>query len=363
LSSASKTSKRRATDAFATRLLKWYDRHGRKALPWKRTRDAYAIWVSEIMLQQTQVATVIPYFERFLARFPDVAALARAPLDDVLHLWAGLGYYARARNLHRAAQRIVSEHGARFPRGFDAVAGLPGVGRSTAGAILAQAFGQRHPILDGNVKRVLVRFHAIDAPINTTATQDRLWALAERHTPRARVADYTQAIMDLGATVCRRAKPDCPQCPVCDDCAARRKKDPGRYPHRVARRAHPVRRVRMLLIRDDAGRVLLVRRPPTGVWGGLWGFPECTRADVREHARRALGLDIVPRKAWPSMRHGFSHFDLVITPVPARVVGDNGRAMENGEAVWYNVAHSLDRGVAAPVNLLLEQLRVSRNRD
>jgi A/G-specific adenine glycosylase len=344
-------------DRFAARLLKWYDRHGRKDLPWKRTRDAYTIWVSEIMLQQTQVATVIPYFARFLARFPDVATLARAPLDEVLRLWTGLGYYARARHLHRAAQQIVRAHGARFPREFDAVARLPGIGRSTAGAILALAHDQRHPILDGNVRRVLARYHAIDAPANTAAAQARLWALADRHTPRTRVADYTQAIMDLGATVCRRAKPDCPMCPVRGDCGARHEGNPGRYPLAPARKARPVKRVRLLLIRDGRNRVLLLRRPPAGIWGGLWSFPECTHADVCDHARRALGLDIAPQRSWPAFRHGFSHYDLVITPVPARVVGDSGRAMENDESVWYNVAHSLDRGVAAPVKHLLEQLK------
>lgn len=342
-------------------MLKWYDRHGRKALPWKRTRDAYAIWVSEIMLQQTQVATVIPYFEKFLTRFPDVAMLARAPLDDVLHLWTGLGYYARARHLHRAAQQIVRDHGGVFPRAFDAVVQLPGVGRSTAGAILALAHDQRHPILDGNVRRVLARYHAIDAPANARATQDRLWAHAEQHTPRSRVADYTQAIMDLGATVCRRTNPGCPNCPVRNACAALQEGATETYPLPVKHKTRPVRRVRMLLIRDNAQRVLLVRRPPAGVWGGLWGFPECTRTDVRDYASRAFGLDINPQKPWPRLRHGFSHFDLVVTPVPARLVGDSRVAMENGETVWYNVAHSLNRGVSAPVKSLLEQLRANRD--
>jgi A/G-specific adenine glycosylase len=343
---------------FARRLLTWYDRHGRKQLPWKRSRDPYPIWVSEIMLQQTQVATVIPYFERFLARFPAVARLARAPLDEVLQLWTGLGYYARARNLHKAAQVIVSAHGGRFPRDFEAVAALPGIGRSTAGAILAQAFGERHPILDGNVRRVLARYHAIASPVNERAAEERLWALAEVHTPLARVADYTQAIMDLGATLCRRSNPDCAHCPLARDCAARRAGDPEAYPAKRARKARPVRRVRMLLIRDARERVLLVRRPPAGIWGGLWSLPECgARGDLRAFARDNFGFDIAPQRPWARLTHGFSHFELEITPVPARLVGDSGAIMENAGAVWYNLASPADRGFAAPVVRLLQRLR------
>ena len=219
--------------SISRRLLAWYERHGRKTLPWKRRRDPYRIWVSEIMLQQTQVATVIPYFKRFVAQFPSVRSLARANLDEVLHLWTGLGYYARARNLHRAAQRIVKEHAGGFPRHYGAVADLPGTGRSTAGAILALAFGQRHPILDGNVKRVLARYHAVDKPINRRETEEHLWQLAEKHTPRARVADYTQAIMDLGAMVCTRAKPQCPCCPLRNSCRAFQLGMPQDYPVRT----------------------------------------------------------------------------------------------------------------------------------
>jgi A/G-specific adenine glycosylase len=342
---------------ISRRLLAWYDHHGRKTLPWKRQRDAYRIWVSEIMLQQTQVATVIPYFECFIARFPDVRSLARAKLDGVLHLWTGLGYYARARNLHKAAQRIVKEHGGKFPRNFEAVADLPGIGRSTAGAILALAFDQRHPILDGNVKRVLARCHAIDTPLTKRETQERLWQLAEKHTPHKRVADYTQAVMDLGATVCTRTRPHCALCPLRQTCRAFQLGTPQDFPMRAAKRKTPVKATRMLMIRDERGRVLLTRRPPVGLWGGLWGFPECVNGNARQWCRKTLGIHIQTESPWPMLRHSFSHFHLDITPIPARLVGGTNQAMENAETVWYNVRRPDRRGLSAPVKHLLEQLR------
>ena len=343
-------------DAFSRRLLAWYDRHGRKTLPWKRRRDAYRIWVSEIMLQQTQVATVIPYFERFIERFPDVARLARARSDSVLHRWTGLGYYARARNLHRAAKTIVREHGGKFPRSIDAVEALPGIGRSTAGAILAQAFGQRHPILDGNVKRVLARYHAIETPLNARATEENMWQLAEQHTPHARVADYTQAIMDLGATLCRRRNPECGRCPVQRGCAAHRLGRPEDFPVTARRAALPVRAVNWVLIRDARERVLMQRRPPAGLWGGLWAFPETTADDVADWCRIEHGLVVKPQPALPTWRHTFSHFHLDITPVPARLVRATS-AMEASDTLWYNLRSPLARGVSAPVQRLLQQLR------
>ncbi len=348
---------------ISRRLLAWYGHHGRKALPWKRRRDAYRIWVSEVMLQQTQVAAVIPYFERFIARFPDVRSLARARLDEVLHLWTGLGYYARARNLHKAAQRIVKEHGGRFPRAFEVVADLPGIGRSTAGAILTLAFDQRHPILDGNVKRVLARYHAIATPLNKRETETRMWQLAEKHTPRTRVADYTQAIMDLGATLCTRTKPQCPACPLRKTCHAFQLGAPQNFPVRTAARRVPVKATQMLMIRDARGRVLLARRPPAGLWGGLWGFPECANGNARHWCRKSLGFDIRMESPWPTLRHSFSHFHLDITPIPARLVGGTGRAMENAETVWYNVRRPDRRGFSAPVKHLLEQLRMMRECD
>lgn len=344
--------------AFSPRLLAWYRRHGRKDLPWKQTRDPYHIWVSEIMLQQTQVSTVIPYFERFITRFPDIPALAAAGLDEVLHHWTGLGYYARARNLHRATGMIVDAHDGKFPRAFDAVHALPGIGASTAGAILAFAFGQRHVILDGNVKRVLTRYHAIQGWPGKREIEKRLWALAERHTPRSRVRAYTQAIMDLGATVCQRARPDCARCPVRTACRARALGIPLAYPAPAPRRVLPIRTTAMLIIRDRRGRVLLQRRPPAGLWGGLWAFPECDSDNVTAWCRDTLGLDVKLDTPSSPLRHSFSHFHLDITPIAARVLSAS-KAMENPQTVWYNPEQPDERGFAAPVKRLLDQLRTN----
>ncbi|MHB8622002.1 MAG: A/G-specific adenine glycosylase [Sulfuricaulis sp.] len=348
-----------SSPVISRRLLAWYSRHGRKSLPWKLKRDPYRIWISEIMLQQTQVTTVIPYFKRFITRFPTVRSLAHAPLDEVLHLWTGLGYYARARHLHQAARLIVEQHRGVFPSTFEAVTDLPGIGRSTAGAILAFAFGQRHPILDGNVKRVLARYHAIDTPLADRKTSEYLWQLAEHHTPRTRVADYTQAIMDLGATACTRSNPQCTVCPLRTNCRAFQLGAPQDYPIHTKARRVPVRATHMLMIHDHRGRVLLTRRPPTGLWGGLWGFPECAHDKVRQWCRQELGLNIQAEAPWPTQRHSFSHFYLDITPIPARVVGGTNQAMENTESVWYNVRRPDARGFSAPVKRLLDRLRKS----
>jgi A/G-specific adenine glycosylase len=342
------------------RLLRWYEHHGRKDLPWKRSRDPYRVWVSEIMLQQTQVSTVIPYYERFLKRFPDLRSLARANLDSVLHHWTGLGYYARARNLKRAAEVIVNDHGGCFPRAIEQVCALPGIGRSTAGAILAFAFDQRHPILDGNVKRVLSRLHAVRSPVIQRDTEETLWVLAEAYTPGKHVSAYTQAIMDLGATLCRPRNPDCALCPLAADCRAHALGSPERFPVRARRKTLPVKHTLMLMIRDARGRVLLTQRPPTGLWGGLWGFPECTPEDsVSKFCRDRFGFRVRTEEAWAELRHGFSHFHLHITPIPARLTGTSATAMETVPAVWYNPKKPDARGLAAPVKQLLQQLRNS----
>jgi len=341
---------------FTAALLDWYARDGRRDLPWQVEPTPYRVWVSEIMLQQTQVATVIPYYLRFMQRFPDIGTLAAAGLDAVLHHWSGLGYYARARHLHAAARQVVARHGGLFPDTLEAVMALPGVGRSTAGAILALARGQRHPILDGNVKRVLARFHAVEGWPGQTGVQQRLWALAEACTPRARVADYTQAIMDLGATLCTRGRPACDQCPVRAGCAARRTGRQADYPAPRPARVLPVRPVILLLLVNPAHEVLLERRPPTGIWGGLWSLPELEAgSDIGRWCARRLGLSIRRSERWPVMRHTFSHFHLDITPVLAQVVDSAGAVMDAGRRVWYKPGQAEERGLAAPVEKLLAQ--------
>jgi A/G-specific adenine glycosylase len=345
---------------FRRRLLAWYDRHGRKDLPWQQRRSAYRVWVSEIMLQQTQVATVIPYYQRFLKSFPTLKSLASAPLDSVLQHWTGLGYYARARNLHKAAQTIQAEHGGRFPRDIEQVSALPGIGRSTAGAILAFSFDQHHPILDGNVKRVLCRVHGIEDWPGEKRVERGLWELAQRYTPKTRVADFTQAIMDLGATVCTLRRPQCETCPFSGDCVARAtgkaETCPGKKPGRII----PQRHTCMLILRDSEGRVLLQRRPPAGIWGGLWSLPELepgNAASLAREAQRRLGLKIAALKTLPAFRHVFSHFRLEITPVTAKVVGSHARLMEHTDTIWYNVGQAEPGGFAAPVKRLLQALR------
>ena len=346
---------------FQRQILDWFDRHGRHDLPWQGGGDPYRVWVSEIMLQQTRVATVIPYFERFLARFPDVTVLADAPLDEVLHLWSGLGYYARARNLHRAAQCIRDEHGGIFPGDFAAVEALPGIGRSTAGAILSLGLGQRHAILDGNVKRVLARFLALEGWPGQPAVANRLWEQAERYTPTRRVAEYNQAMMDLGATLCTRGRPDCAACPLAGACAAHAQGREADLPTPRPKKTLPVRETRMLLVQDVEGRVLLRQRPPTGLWGGLWSLPEpAPEQAIEDWCREQMGC--TPRRVeeWAPLRHSFSHFHLDITPL--RVSVDNPRlsVLEGADTVWYNCAQPDSRGLAAPVQRLLERLAPTR---
>lgn len=342
-------------DEFARTLLAWFDDHGRKDLPWQQDRNPYRVWVSEIMLQQTQVATVIPYFERFMAAYPELPALAGADLDDVLAHWSGLGYYSRARNLHRAAQQIMEQHEGRFPNDLEAVIALPGIGRSTAGAILAQALGQPHPILDGNVKRVLCRYYAIEGWPGQSAVHNRLWALAERHTPDTRVADYTQAIMDLGATVCRRSRPTCEACPVAFNCAARKEGAADRYPTSKPRKALPEKETLMVIVEDHAGRLLMEQRPPTGIWGGLWSFPECPPdRSLQDWAASELGLALNREQALPAVAHTFSHFRLRIIPVLARA--DTDGRIADASLRWHPPEAVAGLGLPAPIRRLLEGL-------
>ncbi|MDQ2641659.1 MAG: A/G-specific adenine glycosylase [Pseudomonadota bacterium] len=330
----------------APALLDWHDHHGRHDLPWQSDRSPYRVWVSEVMLQQTQVAAVIPYFQRFIARFPDAGTLADAPQDEVLHHWSGLGYYARARNLQRAAMQIRDIHGGNFPADFASIAALPGVGRSTAGAILALSLDQPHPIMDGNVRRVLSRVFAVPGRTGERAFEEELWRLATLLTPHARVAQYTQAIMDLGATVCTRRNPRCGVCPLATRCAAHlagREHDfPG--PRKPLRRRR--REAWMLFAQDAEGGVRLVRRAATGVWGGLWSPPEFSSL---EEALSAAGSP--PRHGEPLL-HVFTHFDLLIHPLWVRADGQG--VAEAAGSLWYNAARPAAIGLPAPVAQLLK---------
>ena len=335
-------------------LLAWFDRHGRRDLPWKDPATPYRVWVSEIMLQQTQVATVVPYFQRFMARFPSLTDLATAPLDEVLALWSGLGYYARARNLHACARRVVAEHGGELPRDLEALMDLPGIGRSTAGAILAQAHGLPHPILDGNVKRVLARLHALPGWPGKASVARRLWALAEAYTPRERVADYTQAIMDLGATVCTRTRPRCDACPLAEGCAARRAGTPTAFPEARPRRRPPQRETHWLVVEDGDGRILLQRRPESGLWGGLWTPPEVPAGEeAGEWGARVLGLRLGAIRTLPAIDHAFTHFRLRIHPLHARMEGRAEAVMEPTETLWYKSGPNDTVGLPRPVRTLL----------
>lgn len=342
---------------FSDILLKWFHQHGRKDLPWQHPVSPYRVWISEIMLQQTQVITVIPYFQRFIARFPDVTALANARLDDVLHLWTGLGYYARARNLHRAAQIILQEYSGHLPDSAVDLISLPGIGRSTAGAILAISLGKPAAILDGNVKRALTRLHAIAGWPGEKAVEKQLWLLAERHTPATNFADYTQAIMDFGATVCTRSKPHCCSCPFQSECAAYSQGQPTAYPTSKSRGRLPIRQVRLLILKNVHGEILLEKRPPTGIWGGLWSLPECTMTeDIEEFCQRVYACDITHMLQKPNFRHTFSHFHLDITPIQMTATLNPSKIMDSATTVWYNRTETDARGFPAPVKQLLESL-------
>ena len=347
-----------SSQQFSDRVLGWFDRHGRKDLPWQVDPTPYRVWVSEIMLQQTQVSTVIPYFERFMARFPDLEGLAAAPEDEVLHLWSGLGYYARARNLHRAAREIVALHGGAFPLEFEAVKRLPGVGRSTAAAILSLAAGQRHAILDGNVKRVLARCFGIDGWSGRAGVERVLWAQAELLTPRRRVDGYNQAMMDLGAEICTRGRPRCAACPLSGDCVALEEGRIAELPAPRPRRALPVKPVKMLMVLSPQNELLLEKRPPVGIWGGLWSLPECREESVlKAWPRVHLGRPGRVAGRWPIRRHTFSHFHLDIEPVVIRLNNCATCVLEGETRVWYNTANPDGRGLAAPVARLIDELK------
>jgi len=338
-------------ESFSARVVAWQRMHGRHDLPWQHTRDPYRVWLSEIMLQQTQVAAVIPYYARFLARFPDVAALAAAPQEAVLECWAGLGYYARARNLHAAAQAMAAAGG--FPRTHAAMCELPGVGRSTAAAICAFAYGHRHAILDGNVKRVFARHFGIEGYPGERRVEQAMWTLAETLLPDAGIEAYTQGLMDLGAQVCVRSSPKCLACPVHETCVARRQNRTAELPTARPAKALPQRETHMLVLRAG-DEVLLEKRPASGIWGGLWCFPEVEGARVREEAMARFGLEVGTPQPLATIEHGFTHFRLRIRPLLAHVARMRG-AEESGR-LWLTTADALGAAVPVPVRRIVMAL-------
>ena len=348
------------THSFAARIVRWQVQFGRHGLPWQASRDPYRIWLSEVMLQQTQVSTVIPYYLRFLDCFPDVAALAAAPVERVMELWSGLGYYSRARNLHRCAQSVVRDHGGRFPDSAAALAELPGIGPSTAAAIAAFAFGERSAILDGNVKRVLCRHFGVEGWPGERRVEQALWKIAERELPERAIERYTQGLMDLGAQTCMRSRPSCDRCPVAASCVARAQGRQSALPAARPRRTTPVREAGWLVIVDKEA-VLLERRPPTGIWGGLLSFPE-TAPDGPQLAAEAAAarFGVTPRRvtALSPVHHAFTHFRLIAHPILIEV-GHGGALAAESQAQWIARSSSHQQALPQPVRELLERLRLS----
>jgi A/G-specific adenine glycosylase len=346
---------------FSARVIEWQLRHGRHDLPWQRTNDPYRIWLSEVMLQQTQVATVVPYFERFVRRFPDLQMLAAAPLDAVLEAWAGLGYYSRARNLHRCAQQLVARHGGAFPRSAATLAQLPGIGRTTAAAIAAFAYGERVAILDGNVKRVLARHFGVEGYPGAAATERELWRHAESQLPQARIDAYTQGLMDLGATLCLRRKPRCTGCPVQTTCVARRDDRIDEMPAPRRPRSRPLRAVTFALISDGRGAILLERRAPSGIWGGLLSAPEfdpdLSDAELERAMFQRFGLrgEVVHRG--DALRHEFTHYSFLMQPRVVRVI-DAPAVSEALGLEWLPASRFEQAALPTPVRRLLYSLLV-----
>ena len=340
---------------FAARLIAWQRTHGRHDLPWQNTRDAYRIWLSEIMLQQTQVATVIPYYDRFLATFPDVRALADAPLDRVLERWSGLGYYRRAHHLHAAAKAIVERHRGVFPRDAQTIATLPGIGRSTAAADAAFAFGARGAILDGNVRRLLARHHGIAGFPGEKKVEQKLWSAAEALLPDRDIEAYTQALMDLGATICTRAAPRCTECPVAADCVARREDRIAELPSPRPRKMLPQRAVRVLVI-ERAGAILFEKRPAVGIWSGLWSLPELdVDADIARQCKARFATDVIVGENLPPIEHGFTHFRLTIHPQRIAARAWPARAEAPGR-VWLTREDAIAAALPAPIKKLMRQI-------
>lgn len=344
--------------SFQKWVLAWFDQHGRKTLPWQENKTPYRVYVSEIMLQQTQVTTVIPYYLRFMNQFPTVESLAAASEDEVLHLWTGLGYYTRARNLHRTATLIVDTYGGTFPDTVERLIELPGIGRSTAGAICAIAFQQHATILDGNVKRVLTRFCGIQEWPGEKKTLEQLWKIAEHLTPTKRIADYTQAMMDIGATLCTRGKPACERCPLQKACVAHEQNNAASLPRAKPKKTLPIRHATFLLL-QHATTVLLEKRPKQGIWGGLWSVPELsgtpTLTEIKTFCRTRFGLQITQVIRNNTFRHTFSHFHLEIAPVVITLKKNVIKNFDATKQIWYNLHEPEAVGLPAPVKFLLER--------
>ena len=342
-------------------ILHWFDQFGRKTLPWQQNKTPYRVWVSEIMLQQTQVTTVIPYYERFMARFPDLASLAHAGDDEVLHMWTGLGYYSRARNLHRAAKIIFQDLAGEFPATLEELVALPGIGRSTAGAILAIAFNLPATILDGNVKRVLTRFCGVTEWPGDKKISDQLWQVAASLTPHARVADYTQAIMDLGATLCVRGKPNCAHCPLEKKCVAHALGIEKKLPQAKPKKTLPVRQVTLLILQTKQ-KILLEKRANAGIWGGLWSLPEikdfAEEKKIQEHCLKHFRFTVKQIKFGEKFRHTFSHFHLDILTAFIALDAPSSKIMDHDQQLWYNLRDSQAIGLPAPVAKILRNLEL-----
>jgi len=347
---------------FARQVLDWFRVNGRHDLPWQHDPGPYSVWISEVMLQQTQVTTVIPYFKRFMMRFPDIDTLARSTIDEVLHQWTGLGYYARARNLHKTAQIISNDYQNQFPNNLESLIKLPGIGRSTAGAILTLACQQRHPILDGNVKRVLTRYHALEGWPGQVKVERELWALADQHTPFENAAEYTQAMMDLGATVCVRKKPLCEICPVSGDCLAKQQNKQQAFPTPKPKKSLPTRETIFVIMQNDQGEFLLEKRPPSGIWGGLWAFPECKKnTEIKRWIKDNLGYSVRNTFRLPVIRHTFSHFHLDIASVVVHAGKMISQIRDSGSYRWYQVEYVDEIGMPAPVKKIMEELNESNS--
>ncbi len=345
-------------NSFSKKILNWYDQHGRTDLPWQQNITPYRVWLSEVMLQQTQVKTVIPYFHQFTAQFETVEALANASEDQVLKLWSGLGYYSRARNLHKAAKQVCHDFSGSFPANMEEMQSLAGVGRSTAAAILSIAFEQPQAILDGNVKRVLTRYDAIEGWTGKAAVLKQLWAVAEEHLPLSRNRDYTQAMMDLGATLCTGSKPRCDVCPLQSGCTSFKQGNMTDYPTPKKKKALPEKQTIMLILKNSQHEVLMQKRPPTGIWGGLWCFPQFeTDQEVTAWLDKQNSKAKLIEKR-PSFRHTFSHFHLFIQPLIMQLESPlKGSVMEDDNSLWYNLDTEFEGGLASPVQKLLQEIK------